>query len=210
MKNIMIVVLAVFAFMVVACQSEKKEGGLCRIEGQMPSDKWDGKYMFLVPMKNTDSIGVDSVLVEGDKFVIETTKTNLMSVIRMDFHFRYGLQDLLVVTEPGTVKVKIGEESSGGGTPQNEALQQWKIRTQVHNAQYSTFNKASRNAGSDSVQYKIMKEKADSVHREYKNYTRKLAEDLKEGTLHDFLGSMFPTSYKRLMPDGSTKEFPLD
>lgn len=209
MKKILAMVMVLTAVCMAACQSGSNSM-ICRVEGQMPSDQWDGKYMYLVPMRNADSIGVDSVLVQGDKFVIETSNVNLMSVVRMDYHFRYGLQDLLVVTEPGTVMVKIGEESSGSGTPQNEVLQTWKIRTQVHNSQYAFLNRSANDAKNDSVLYNSLKAKADSVHKEYRNFTRQLAKELKEGPLHDFLDKMFPKSYQKQMPDGTIQTVELD
>lgn len=210
MKRLFFAILAVVALVMVSCQFGKDSNGLFRVEGQMESEKWDGKYIYLVPLVNTDSVGVDSAMVQGDKFVIETTHVNLMSVIRMDFHFRYGLEDLLVVTEPGTISVKIGKVSSASGTLQNDELQKWKERTMVHNAQYNSFNKGAKNAGSDSVLYKKLKAKADSVHLEYKNYTRQLATELPTGTLSEFLGKMFPKTYMAKMPDGTMKEIPLD
>ena len=60
-------------------------------------------------------------------------------------------------------------------------------------------------------------EKADTIEQQahefrlsYKNYTRQLAENMKEGALHDFLKGLFPLTYKRKMPDGSVKTFNAD
>ena len=36
----------------------------------------------------------------------------------------------------------------------------------------------------------------------YKNYTRQMVENLKEGVLHDFLKDLYPLTYKRKLPDG--------
>lgn len=60
-------------------------------------------------------------------------------------------------------------------------------------------------------------EKADTIeqqgrelHLAYKRYSRRMAENLKEGVLHDFLKGLFPLTYKRKMPDGSVKTFNAD
>ncbi|MBR1411185.1 MAG: hypothetical protein IJ580_08820, partial [Prevotella sp.] len=60
-------------------------------------------------------------------------------------------------------------------------------------------------------------EKADTIEQQgrefrvaYKNYTRQLAENMKEGVLHDFLKVMFPLTYKRQYPDGTVKTFNAD
>jgi hypothetical protein len=54
----------------------------------------------------------------------------------------------------------------------------------------------------DTVQAKYIQQRADSFHLVYKNYSRQLAENMKEGILHDFLKNQFPLTYKRKMPDG--------
>ncbi len=53
-----------------------------------------------------------------------------MKVLRMRILLRLKFQELLVVTEPGVTSVRIDSISSASGTPQNEALQQWKERKQ--------------------------------------------------------------------------------
>ena len=56
----------------------------------------------------------------------------------------------------------------------------------------------------DSVQAKYIQQRADSFHLVYKNYTRQLAKNMKEGVLHDFLKDIFPLTYQRKYPDGRT------
>ena len=60
-------------------------------------------------------------------------------------------------------------------------------------------------------------EKADTIEQQgyecrmaYKRYSRQLAENMKEGVLHDFIMELFPLTYKRKMPDGSIKTFNAD
>ena len=60
-------------------------------------------------------------------------------------------------------------------------------------------------------------EKADTIEQQgrecrmaYKRYSRQLAENMKEGVLHDFIMGIFPLTYKRKMPDGSIKTFNAD
>ena len=54
----------------------------------------------------------------------------------------------------------------------------------------------------DTVRAKYIQQRADSFHLVYKNYSRQMAENLKEGVLHDFLKNMFPLTYQRKYPDG--------
>ena len=54
----------------------------------------------------------------------------------------------------------------------------------------------------DTVQAKYLQQRTDSFHLVYKNYTRQLAKNLKEGVLHSFLQELYPLTYKRQYPDG--------
>ena len=90
------------------------------------------------------------------------------------------------------------------GTPQNDSLEKWKFRTEMHNRELFKMRKyiaELKNQG-DSTQAKYIEQRADSFHLVYKNYTRQLAKNMKEGVLHDFLSNMFPLTYKRKFPDG--------
>ncbi len=49
-----------------------------------------------------------------------------MRVLRLRHLLRIYIQELLVVTEPGTIHVKADSVGSVTGTPQNDALQKWK------------------------------------------------------------------------------------
>ncbi|MBQ6965484.1 MAG: DUF4369 domain-containing protein [Bacteroidaceae bacterium] len=210
MKSHFMMCLALLILALASCEHDDK---VCRIHGTLPDDKYNDKCIYLIAMDKTirDSVGIDSCFVKDRKFEITTTK-HMMGILRMDYHFRFGLQDLLVVEEPGDVYVTIDSVSSAHGTPNNEVLQQWKQLTEVHNKQYRQLISFYQDAhfGGDSLRANTIKAYADSVHHAYKEQTRKMAAGLPEGPLKDFLGGMFPTSYKRQMPDGTIQEIPLD
>ena len=90
------------------------------------------------------------------------------------------------------------------GTPLNDSLEQWKVQTQIHNRQLGLMrrNVAELSKKGDSVQANYIKQRADSFHLVYKNYTRQMAKNLEGSVLGDFLKDMFPLTYKRQMPDG--------
>lgn len=202
--------LTLLTVVLVGC-GEKE--GVCHIQGTLPNEKYNGKYIYLIAEDRTirDSVGIDSVMVENQRFEFETTK-HMMCIIRMDWHYRFGLQDLLIVAEPGEVQVTIDSVSSGGGTPNNDVLQQWKQLTEVHGKQYGQLISFYQDAhfSGDSVRAKTVKAHADSVHTAYKERTRQMAAGLPEGPLKDFLGSRYPTSYQRRLPDGTVEEVPID
>jgi hypothetical protein len=115
-----------------------------------------------------------------------------------------GLQPLIIVGEPGTIKVTIDSISHATGTPQNDSLEQWKIQTENHHKQLAIMRKtiASMEKGGDSIQAKAIQQRADSFHLIYKNYTRQLAKNMEGSVLGEFLKSLYPLTYKRQFPDG--------
>ena len=146
---------------------------------------------------------VDSVEIKDGKFEFTTDSSKLYKIL-VDLRFRMGVQSLLVVGEPGDVKVTIDSVSHAVGTPQNDSLEKWKVRTEMHNRELMKMRKfaADLQTKGDSVQAKYIAQRADSFHLVYKNYTRQMAKNMKEGVLHDFLKDMFPLTYQRKYPDG--------
>ena len=83
-------------------------------------------------------------------------------------------------------------------------MEVWKSITEQHSREVGTLRQAAREiAETDTVKANLLMAQADSVHQAYKRRTRQLAANLKEGALHDFLKSLYPTSYPKRMPDGS-------
>ena len=185
-----------------ACGGGKQ--GACRIHGVVSDAQMEGKTMFLVPFTNDSPDNVDSAKIVNGSFEF-TTDTGMLAKLIMDYHYRLGTQTLLVVTEPGTVNVTFGAVSSGGGTPLNDSLQGWKTVTERHNSEYGPLIKQYREADNkgDKSQAALLKAKADSVHLAYKQYSRRLADNVKNTVLSDFLQDMFPRKYKLAKPDST-------
>ena len=169
------------------------------------------KKIFLVPMTRPATMEtVDSMVVADGKFAF-TADTCDLRVIRIDYHYRTGVQDLLVVTEPGDLVVNIDSISSCKGTPQNDSLQAWKERTERFNMECQPFMIDGRNAEKkgDITTAEAMKAKLDSLRRDYRRASNALGESMKGTSLGDFLLKQFPKTYKKKMPDGSIEEVPF-
>lgn len=193
MKKILLLsIMAVVAISFTACRDNAAvaTGGVCRIHGTIP-EKYNDKQIFLVPLTNDTRWNVDSVYIKDGKFEFESD-TLMVAKILVDYHYRFGIQPLLVVVEPGDVKVVIDSISSATGTIQNDSLEKWKKLTELHNMEVSFL----RHSGKQTA--------ADSVHLAYKQTTRRMADNLKEGPLHDFLKSLYPLTYEKKLPDGRT------
>ena len=214
MKKILLCFIAVAtATMFYSCQ---KNDGKCYVEGTVNGEQYEGKRIFLVPLNGPKTAEyVDSMEITNGKFHFTkdyTQDTMQMYQILVDYHYRMGLQPLIIVGEPGQIQVTIDSISSAGGTPQNDSLQAWKEATERHRHDYATYNRTVamlRECGKMEQADKVEQEGRE-YHLAYKNYTRRLAENMKEGVLHDFLKDIFPLTYKRKMPDGTIKTFNAD
>lgn len=147
---------------------------------------------------------VDSVVVTNGKFAFQS-EPGEMKIIRIDYRYRTGVEDLLVVMEPGNLEVIIDSISSGKGTPQNDTLQAWKERTMQHYRSLAPYRIQAREAekAGDRATVDALRQKIESLEKAYKKYSRDLTDRLKEGTLYEFLNTRFPYSYPKKMPDGT-------
>ncbi len=103
------------------------------IRGTVTDPALDGAIVFLVPVTEPvhlpEKDNLDSTFIRNGRFEFKGTKERLVDV-RIEKFKRMGVQNLLVVTEPGEIEVVIGARSSGRGTPQNDSLQVWKDITE--------------------------------------------------------------------------------
>lgn len=134
MKNLLYIFLILIG---VTCCSAPGEEYV--VKGSTSQARLDGQRIFIVPYGSKsfeDSIGVDSTVIKNGKFEFRSRKGEYLARVTVDRRVRYGTQDLLIVTEPGEITVVIDSVSSAVGTPQNDALQTWKIlkedRDKVH------------------------------------------------------------------------------
>jgi hypothetical protein len=203
MRKILLCFIALAAVtMMFSCQSANN--GKCRINGVVNGEQYEGKRIFLVPMYGPKTAEyVDSMEITNGQFHFEPDSAQMYKIL-LDYHYRFGLQPLLIVGEPGTIEVIIDSISHATGTPQNDSLEKWKVQTEIHNLQLAKMRKniADLQMKGDTVQAQYLAQRADSFHLAYKNYTRQLAKNLKEGVLYDFLKEMYPLTYQRKYPDG--------
>lgn len=203
MRKILLCFMTVAAAMMMfSCQSANN--GKCYINGVVKGEQYEGKRIFLVPMYGPKTAEyVDSMEITNGQFHFEPDSAQMYKIL-LDYHYRFGLQPLLIVGEPGTIEVIIDSISHATGTPQNDSLEKWKVQTEIHNMQLAKMRKniADLQMKGDTVQAQYLAQRADSFHLAYKNYTRRLAKNLKEGVLYDFLKEMYPLTYQRKYPDG--------
>ena len=193
-----------FTLLLLFGSCQQSNDGKCHIEGTVNGEQYEGKRIFLVPNSGPATMEtVDSMEIKDGKFHFEPDSVQMYKIL-LDYHYRIGLQPLLIVGEPGTINVTIDSISHATGTPQNDSLEQWKVQTEIHNRQLGMMRKnmTELNKRGDSLQDKYIQQRADSFHLVYKNYTRQLAKNMEGSVLGNFLNSLYPLTYKRQLPDG--------
>lgn len=187
MKKLLIILLGIIAL--AGCHESPK----CVIEGTVSDSGLNGKRIFLVPVYYEDSLGVDSVVIKDNRFHFERNEEYLAD-IRVDYHYRQGTENLLVITEPGEVKVLIDSVSIGGGTPQNDLLQLWKELLMNRNKELKTLNReySSLLKDGDTTNAEITKKNMEDVIDRFNSRTKTMVDALKPGLLRDFLASRLP------------------
>lgn len=149
----------------------------CTIKGIIDAeDNRDGAWIFLVPAGPHENSDVDSTVIRNGRFKFQPD-SEMVAILRVHRDNRAGLQDLLVVTEPGIVETVISADSKGSGTPQNDSLQVWKDLTmELNEARAAAATKKDR----------IM------LNEEYARKSSEMAENLGDCILGRWLSSMFP------------------
>ena len=170
MKPLRYIYACLISMALAACNAGNTD--VCRIHGTMMDPSHDGMTVYLVPLENPDSIGVDSTVIENAHFEFETQK-HILAAVRMAFFNRAHAQQILVVTEPGDIQVTMGDVSSSAGTPQNDSLQAWKEATEFYQSQ----RLAARNEPQAVL---------DSLEQNYMYYTWKMTEGLGDCLLSQF------------------------
>lgn len=195
---------SLIALLTISCSKPN----LCNIHGTVSNPDLDGACIYLIAFDKSirDSVGVDSAFIKDGKFEISTPK-NMIGILRMDYRYRYGTEELLVVEEPGDVYVHIDSISYGSGTKHNDIIQEWKDITSTMYSVRSPLLKmsyAARHGENPADEYPL-RAKADSLFIDYMGKTKALAEKCDEGPLRDFLNDRVPSTFTKYNADGTTE-----
>lgn len=170
--------IAALALLFVSCTDSSREFS---IYGTVTNPDLEGACIYLVPMLEEVILpsreNLDSTFIKEGKFEFHGNVERI-SDLRLERYRRIDVQNLLVVTEPGTINVTIGLESFGGGTPQNDSLQVWKGLNLKLRQEMAV-------AGD--------KEERDALYQKFKARTLELAHNCGDGsTLSEFLLHLYP------------------
>lgn len=190
MKKILFFVSALLALS-VSCSDNRQtalEADEFLIEGHLPAEKYDSAILYLVPMQGPQPRPVDSVFVKKDGSFSFRGNVEQMAVLRLELRRRYGIQDLLVVTEPGRTTVVLDSISSSSGTPQNNALQQWKDHQQKVIEAGVRLNELRKRVGWDGEEFIAAR---DSVREESGEFNYRFLKNLGRQTVSIYINKIF-------------------
>ena len=190
MKKILLLVGALLALS-ASCSDNREaplEPGEFLIEGRLPANRYDSAVLYLVPMQGPQPRPVDSVFVNADGTFSFRGNVEQMAVLRLDYHYRFGIQELLVVTEPGHTKVILDSVSSSEGTPQNDALQKWKEHQEKVISAGVMLNKLRKQVGSDAEEFIA---KCDSVRQEAGEFNYQWLKSVGRKTVSIFINKIY-------------------
>lgn len=174
--------------LLVGCQGD--QAGYV-IEGTMPSNDYDGEWIYLAPAQGKSQGRIDSAQVVNGRFRF-TGSGEATRIIRTRILMRLKFQELLVVTEPGRIRARVDSIGSVTGTPQNDALQAWKERKEKTGRKWQELNRSlKRSTGADSV---AIRQQMDSLDQAFRQFHYEFLLERLPGTLGDFLYAMTRSS----------------
>lgn len=175
--------LWILLILLVACGKSSAE---YVIEGKLPSSAYDGEWIYLAPASNLSG-RIDSVRIINSVF---TFKGNIeeLRIVRMRSILRLKFQELLVVTEPGKIYVKIDSIGVVSGTPQNDALQTWKVaRERIQRSYRFVYDSLCFASGNDSL---LLLKKRDFLRLKEREINFSLLKSQKNTALGKFMKPM--------------------
>lgn len=179
MKKLFVMVAALTGLLALTgCQKEKNDmlaEDEFLIEGKLPADVYEGASVFLVPMRGPHPRPVDSTLVAKDGSFRFEGNVEHVAVLRLALKRRFGIQDLLVVTEPGVIHATLDSISSGYGTPQNDSLQSWKEHLGSYQHGMAQLARMKQEGRIDSTDYRLQ---TTALREEMGNYNYQLLKGL--------------------------------
>ncbi len=142
----------------------------------------EGEWLYLAPIDG-NSQGIDSARVEAGKALFCGDEPEAMRILRTRIALRLDYQELLLVTEKGRTYVTLDSLSYSRGTPQNEALNRWKLRREQSNQTLRTLHEQLVVQPNDTSLRKAYANEMTDMHR----YTLDFASRYRDFTVGSFL-----------------------
>ncbi|MCU4163673.1 DUF4369 domain-containing protein [Carboxylicivirga caseinilyticus] len=158
-----------------------------QINGKLPTQDFDGEYVYLVPFENATQNTVDSTLIHEGKFVFRgSSEQPEVCILRTRPLLRLQLEEILIIKEPGILNVTLASTSYAQGTVSNDSLQKWKeVKSNID----SMFRQVliQYKSSSDSLAKQKISLKLDSLKELSSNFNQAFIETNKNNTAGEFV-----------------------
>jgi hypothetical protein len=140
-SNSTLILKKIIFLLLIALITACSDKPVSRIEGEVPGTQYDNEWVYLVPIEGATAQTVDSTQIQKGRFQfqISANKQNRIYILRLQPLLRLRLQDILVITEPGSIQVRMDSVSYASGTPLNQTLQEWKDQQRENIPQYTAY-----------------------------------------------------------------------
>jgi hypothetical protein len=185
MAKIFLFILFVFCF--ISCRRDN----VYTIDGIVKDKEFEGRKAYLVALDAVKTRDVDSTFVRNGRFVFTgRADSSKIKIVRVKAYWPKLVQDLLVVLEPGVIKVDIDTVSKGSGTTLNNAIQKWKEQKELSDIRlfsytrvlYSEDSKKLKKDELDKIKHSI-----DSIQNAFNLYTINFIKENKNNCLAPFV-----------------------
>jgi hypothetical protein len=127
-----------------------------RVEGRVEDATLNGSKIYFVALDGPISRDVDSTYIKDGRFTFKRRADSLcVKILRVPIRYPNAVEDLVVVTEPGTLNAVLSDNSHGQGTHLNNILQEWKNKKRAYDSTqfdlYSMKNRAENPVVADSL-----------------------------------------------------------
>ena len=182
MKNILLISIL---FLFCNCNQQNHT---YEIFGLLPSDIYNGELIYLVPFENASPEIVDSTRIINGKFNFKGNDEKVR-ILRLRPQLRLAIQELIVITEPGTIYVHADSISSAYGTPQNEILQGWKNNVTQIQKESKLINQRLKKTNHKADSLKLLSWK-DSLIAKQQDYNYQILQQNDSNTVGKFIYRM--------------------
>ncbi|MDD4514127.1 DUF4369 domain-containing protein [Massilibacteroides sp.] len=170
-----------FCILLFSCQSEKKK---FEINGEVIGKGYENEIIYLVPLKGATAETVDSTYIKNGRFHFSVSlDSSDIRIIRTRPILRLKLEELLVVTEAGTVQVVLDSVSRAKGTPLNNLLQEWKEKKTESDRKRNELS-FTRSENKDSV---ALKKDLLKTERNFSEYNYSFVKENKNNIVGQFV-----------------------
>jgi len=192
-KYIRFIYIALWGYIIVFfctfCTESKKT---YTITGKAPDLK-DNTVLYLVPIENATKETADSTYIVNGTFEFKgEIEKEEVKIIRTKSHLSFRFQPVLVVIEPGEIKVVLDSVSIAGNTLQNELLQTWKNVKQDFDKDIEMQKKQLRN--SEETFKQEIRERIGALSEKYATYNYEFIKQHQHTTVGQFVYKMVGNS----------------